>query len=117
MASEFAAKHYSLCPICTRKVRPGQIVRIEFESRQTAHASCVGALASERHQEDEEYEARVEEYRQRIMAVKCPRCAAPPKARCRELGVERAPVHRQRVNEWRRVEKRRTRMLGSVEHH
>lgn len=102
MAKEFRATRYSKCSHCTNPIRPGQPVRVDFTSRETMHAWCVGEIASLAHREDSAYSERVDGFREDVRSVRCPKCSAPAKAKCRDLGVERDSVHRARVNAWRR---------------
>lgn len=102
MAKEFRATHHSKCSHCQKLIRPGQPARVDFTSRETMHAWCVGEIASVAHQEDSAYSTHVEAFRVEVRSVRCPKCSAPPKSKCRDLGVERDSVHRARVNAWRR---------------
>lgn len=97
-APRLLAQKPSKCPMCNRTIHKGTFIMKDFETGWWVHPKCLAEDMERSHGVNIEAVESVQLIRDAVIdAVKCPKCRAARGAPCREMGRERAAVHRQRV--------------------
>lgn len=97
------AQHQQKCAMCNKQIRRFQDELMkDFETGWWVHTACLASDLESRRDEGDPYRTErlqaIQHFRDGVVdSVRCPRCASPIGANCRELGVERLAVHRQRI--------------------